>query len=152
MKRLLKFLRRYKLFSTALLAVIAGLVLELLKYRSAAHWLLAVVSIDEALVLVWNMWQDIRSGKYGVDILAATAIVTSVILGQYWAGIVVVLMRTGGEGLENFAEHRAKRELDALLKHALQKAHLLRKGKTVEVSVSELKPGDKVLIKAGELV
>ena len=48
--------------------------------------------------------------------------------------IVVVLMLTGGEALEDFAEHRARRELDALLKHAPQKAHGLRKGKTTDVS------------------
>src|SRR4051812_41668578 len=111
MRRLLRFLREYKLFGIALLAGVAGLVLEFTGYPAIAHWLLSVVSIAELLLLLWNMWQDVRSGKYGVDILAATAIVTSVILGEYWAGIVVVLMITGGEALEDFAEHRAKREL-----------------------------------------
>ncbi len=152
MKRLLRFLREYKLFSVALLAVIAGLVLELMNQSTAAHWLLGIVAIAELLPLLWSMWQDLRSGKYGVDILAATAIITSVILGEYWAGIVVVLMLTGGEALENFAEHRAKQELDSLLKHAPHKANVLRKGKTLAVRVSELRVSDKIIIKAGELV
>src|SRR3954469_20107659 len=115
MKRSLRFLRGYSLFSIALLTVIVGLVLELSEQHKTAHWLLGIVSILEVWPLVWNMWQDVRSGKYGVDILAATAIVTSVILGQYWAAIVVVLMLTGGEALEDFAEHRARRELNDLL-------------------------------------
>lgn len=148
----LKFLRQYKLFSIALLAVIAGLALEITRQRTAAHWLLGSVAIIELLPLLWAMWQDLQSGSYGIDILAATAIVTSVILGQYWAAIVVVLMLTGGEALENFAEHRAKSELDALLQHAPRKAHVLRKGKTFDVAVSELHAGDKIIIKAGELV
>lgn len=152
MKRLLRFLWHYRLFSLALLAVIAGLVLELLKLRTATNWLLGTVSIVEVLPLGWGMWRDIQSGKYGIDILAATAIITSVILGQYWAAIVVVLMLTGGESLEHYAEHRARRELDALLTRAPQKAHVLRKGKTVDVAASELRPGDKIIIKAGELV
>ncbi|HSX45934.1 MAG TPA: heavy metal translocating P-type ATPase [Candidatus Saccharimonadia bacterium] len=152
MKRLLGFVRHYYLFSAALLAVIIGLVLELTGQHTAAYWLLGIVSIAEVFPLVWDMWQDVRSGRYGIDILAATAIVASVLLGQYWAGIVVVLMLTGGEGLEDFAEHRAKRELDTLLKHAPQKAHVIRKGKELEVPVSELRVGDKVIIKAGELV
>jgi heavy metal translocating P-type ATPase len=152
MKRLLKFLWHYNLFSAALLTVIAGLVLELAGWPAAAHWLLGIVAIVELMPLTWNMWQDLQSGKYGIDILAATAIVTSVILGQYWAAIVVVLMLTGGEGLEHFAEHRAKRELDALLQHAPRKARVVRKGKTLDVAVSELRVGDKIIIKAGELV
>lgn len=145
-------MRQYKVFSVALLAVIAGLVLEITKQRTAAHWLLGSVAIIELLPLLWAMWRDLQSGSYGIDILAATAIVTSVILGQYWAAIVVVLMLTGGEALENFAEHRAKSELDALLSHAPRKAHVLRKGKTFDVAVSELHAGDKIIIKAGELV
>lgn len=152
MKRLLRLFRDYKLFGLALLTVVAGLALELTKHPTIAHWLLGIVAIIEVMPLLWSMWQDLRAGTYGIDILAASAIVTSVILGQYWAGIVVVLMLTGGEALEDYAEHRARRELDALLKHAPQKAHVLRKGKTTDVQVSELRVGDKVIIKAGELV
>lgn len=151
-KGLKRFVVDYKLFSAALLGLVVGLVLQAIGQRTAGHWLLGIVSIGEVLPLVWSMWQDIRLGKYGVDILAATAIVASVILGQYWAGIVVVLMLTGGEALEDFAEHRAKSELDALLEHAPQTAEVVRKGKTLEVRVSEIHVGDKLIIKAGELV
>lgn len=152
LKGLLKFLRRYKLFSAAMLAVVVGLALQLSDHRTAAHWLLAVVSLLELLPLTWAMWRDVQSGRYGIDILAATAIVTSVILGQYWAAIVVVVMLTGGESLEDYAGHRARRELDALLKRAPQKARVLRKGKVSEVPAAELHTGDKIIIKAGEMV
>jgi heavy metal translocating P-type ATPase len=152
MKQMIRFLRHYKLFSVALLGLIVALILQLIKQRTAAHWLLSVISIFEVLPLIWGMWEDFRSGHYGIDILAATAIIVSVVLGQYWAAIVVVLMLTGGEGLEDFAEHRARNELDTLLKRAPRKALLIRKGKTIEVEVSEIKIGDKIIIKAGELV
>ncbi len=152
MKRLLRFFRTYKLFSLALVAVIIGLILELTGYHTAAKWFLIVISVFELIPLLVGMWRDFRSGKYGVDILAATAIVASVILGQYWAAIIVVFMLTGGEALEDFAQHRARSELDALLKHAPRKANILRKGKVVEVKVDEIHVGDKIIIKAGELV
>ena len=152
MKRLLNFVREYNLFSIATLAVIIGLALQFSGQQTAAKWLLSVVALVEVLPLLWGMWQDFRSGSYGLDILAATAIIASVILGEYWAGIVVVLMLTGGESLEDYAEHRAKSELDALLKHAPQKAHVIRKGKIVDVKVSELKVGEKIIIKPGEVV
>jgi heavy metal translocating P-type ATPase len=153
MKNIAKFLRRYKLFSFGLIAGLIGLGLELQGYHTAAHWVLGTVAIIETFPLVWIMIQDLRVGTYGIDVLAATAIVTSVLLGEYWAALVVVLMLTGGESLEDFAEHRANSELDALLKHAPQKAHLLlSRNKISEVKVSSLKPGDKVLIKPGEVV
>src|SRR5512146_805917 len=151
-QRVARFFRDYKLFSLALLTIIVGLWLELAKQPTAAHWLLGGVAIIEVLPLIWNMWRTVQSGRYGIDILAATAIVTSIALGQYWAGMVVVLMLTGGEGLEDFAEHRARTELDALLKHAPQIAHVIRRGKTLDVNVAELHAGDKILIKPGELV
>lgn len=152
MKRLLRFLRQYKLFGLALAAIIIGLVLQFTGQHTAAKWLLSIVSIIEVLPLLWGMLDDVRAGTYGIDILAATAIIASVALNQYWAAIVVVVMLTGGEALEDYAEHRAKRELDSLLKHAPQTAHVIRKGKTIDVKVSELRAGDKIIIKPGEVV
>jgi heavy metal translocating P-type ATPase len=152
MRNFLKFLKAYKLFNAAFLALIISLVLELTKHSSVAHWILGVVSILEVLPLAWNMWQDVRSGRYGIDILAATAIIVSVILGQYWAAMVVVIMLTGGESLEDYAEKRAQSELDDLLKNAPVTAVVLRKGKEVSVPVEEIKLGEKIILKAGDIV
>lgn len=152
MKKLLRFLRQYKLFSLAIVAVIIGLILLLADHKKASNIIIASVAIMQLFPLVWDMFQHVRSGRYGIDILASTAVVGSVLLGQYWAAIVIIVMLTGGEALENYAEHRAKRELDSLLKHAPLKAQLFKKGKIVEVNVSEIKIDDKIFIKAGDLV
>lgn len=152
MKSAVRFLRNYKLFNTVLLIATISLAFELTGARTASHLLLAATALIATVPLVWNMWQDVRTGKYGIDILAATAIITAVILGEYWAAIVVVLMLTGGEALENFAERRARAELDTLLSHAPKKAHVIRKGKTLNVAVSQIHAGDKIFIRAGEQV
>jgi heavy metal translocating P-type ATPase len=152
MRRVIRFIVEYRLFSIAAIAALIGLILQLAKYHLAVHWLLGIVAILEVFPLLWDMWQDVRQGSYGIDILAATAIVASVILQQYWAAIVVVLMLTGGGSLEDFAEHRAKSELSALLEHAPQTARVLRKGKTLSVTVQDIHIGDKIIIRAGELV
>jgi heavy metal translocating P-type ATPase len=135
-----------------MIALIVSLVLWFLNYHTAANYILAIVSIIEVIPLLWGMFEDIRSGKYGIDILAATAVIASVVLHEYWAAIVVVIMLTGGESLEDYAEHRAQRELNNLLSNAPVKAHLIRGGKQVDVKVEELKIGDKFIIKPGELV
>ncbi len=152
LRRIARFLLQYKLFSLSVLAIIAGLILELLGLRVATNWLLAVVSIIAVIPILVEMWQDLRTGRYGIDILAVTAIVASVALKQYWAGIVIVVMFTGGEALEDYAEHRAKTELDALLSSVPNQATIIRKGKTLNVKVSEIRVGDLIIIKPGEVV
>ncbi len=153
MKRLLTFFRYYKFFSVALVATIAGLILEFsLKSHTPADIVLSVVSIISVFPMLWDMWQDIRNGTYGIDLLAVTAIVVSVVLKQYWAAIVVVLMLTGGQSLEDYAERRARSELDSLLKNAPQTATVIRKGKNIKITVDEIKIGDKILINAGDVV
>jgi heavy metal translocating P-type ATPase len=99
-----------------------------------------------------SMYDDFTAGTYGIDILALTAIITSVILRQYWAAIVIVLMLTGGEALEDYAEHRSKKELDALLARAPQKAHVYRGKKLVDILAAQVRAGDRILIKPGEVV
>lgn len=98
------------------------------------------------------MLQDLRDGKYGIDILAATAIITSVLLREYWAGMVIVLMLTGGEALEDYAERRAKNELTSLLNRKPKKATVIRKGKSLVLKVNEIIIGDLVRILPGDVV
>jgi heavy metal translocating P-type ATPase len=151
-KRALTFIWTYKLLWLAILTGIVGLAFQLAGWHTAVKWLLGTVALIETLPLLWNMWDDLRSGSYGIDILAATAIVFSVLLGESWAAIVIVIMLTGGESLEAYAERRAHRELDTLLKQAPTIAHVVRSQKTVDVAASAVKVGDKILIKPGEIV
>jgi heavy metal translocating P-type ATPase len=152
MRRVVSFLRQYKLFSLAIIALIVSLVLQLTHHAPIAHWVLGIAATLAVFPLLWDMWQDVRVGTYGIDILAATAIITSVILGQYWAAIVIVLMLTGGEALEDYAHRRAQSELKSLLNNAPQKATVYKKNKLVEVKASELHIGDRILVRPGELV
>lgn len=152
MKKIGRFLRQYKMFSGVLVVAIIALALDLKGYDTIAHWMLGITAILAALPLLKDMVNDLRTGSYGIDILAITAIVASVWLQEYWAAIVIVIMLTGGEALEDYAEHRAKTELDALLTRAPQKATVLRGRKTVEIPVHQVEVGDKIILKPGEVV
>lgn len=152
MQRVLHFFKEYRLFAYGLVAAFIALGLDLGGLDVAAHWLLGTTAAFELIPLLRGMWQDFRSGKYGVDILAATAIATSVIMHEYWAAVVIVLMLTGGESLENYANRRASRELNALLDRAPQKAHVLRGRKIIDVRVKDVQVNDKISIKPGEIV
>ncbi len=152
MKRFIRFFRNYALFSLALVGGVAAVALEILKFHTIAHIVLAVLAIGEVMPLLWDMWQEIRSGAYGIDILAATAIIASVVLGQYWAALVVVLMITGGQSLEDYAGKRAQSELDVLLARVPSTASVIRKNKIIKVKVDDIKVGERFIVKAGEVV
>lgn len=147
-----QFFKEYKQLGFVLFSILLSGLLYILHYRSASNLVLTVSALANVVPLVWEMVEDIRSGRYGVDILAATAIIASVLLGEYWAGMVVVLMLTGGKTLEDYAQRRAKKELTGLLARKPKKAHVIRKGKTLEIKGSEILVGDRVVIAPGEVV
>ncbi|MDQ5885745.1 MAG: hypothetical protein QG628_142 [Patescibacteria group bacterium] len=156
MKKILKnishFFKEYKQFGFVIITVVIALVLQILGYQDAANIVLIISAAINVVPLVWGMIQDIRMGTYGVDILAATAIIAAVLFKEYWAGIIIVFMLTGGEALEDYAEKRAQSELTALLERAPQKAHVLRGRKELDIPVAEVVVGDKIIIKPGEVV
>lgn len=152
LKKIRRFFKVYRQLGLVILTIIVGGALDLAGYDTASHWVLGLSALANTIPLLWGMLEDLRTGKYGIDILAATAIITSVVLHEYWAGIVVVLMLTGGAALEDYAERRAKKELSSLLERKPKKAHVIRKGKTLELKVSEIVSGDKIIIRAGEVV
>ena len=151
-KSLYRFFKTYKQLGFVVFSVLLALPLDLFGAHAAAHIILIICVVINLIPLLWSMVQDLREGTYGVDILAATAIVTSVLLKEYWAGIIIILMLTSGESLEDYAEKRAKTELTALLKRAPVMAHIIRGRKIIDVKIGVVKSGDKLIIKPGEVV
>ena len=105
-----------------------------------------------ALVMFIDMLKKLRAGDYGVDLLAITAIVATLAVGEYWAAMVILLMLIGGDSLEDYANQRAHSELSTLLDNTPRIANRLIDGKVMAVDVNELKVGDQVVIKPGEQV
>lgn len=152
MKKLWRAARHRYLLSIALVGTLAALGFDIAGHDTLAHWLLIIIVAGELIPLVWGMIQDVREGTYGVDILAATAIVTALVMHEYWVAMVIILMLTGGESLEDYAEHRARSELDALLTRAPRTARVLRGKQEVAIKASEIRAGDMLIIRAGEVV
>jgi heavy metal translocating P-type ATPase len=152
LKKIRRFLRDYKQFGFVLVAFLIGVILDLAGYDTASKWVLGVTAAVNVIPLLYGMLEDLRSGKYGIDILAATAIITSVVLKEYYAAMIIVFMLTGGEALEDYAENRAKYELTALLSRAPKKAHVLRGRKEVYIKISDVSVGDKLIVRPGEVI
>lgn len=147
-----KFSKAYIIPIIALLGLCTGAVLHFAGKENWDHLAWMIAMIVGIIPLLWKMFQDIRHGRFGVDIVAIVAIVTSFLLGEYLAGNVILLMLSGGEALEDYALHRARRELSHLISNAPTFAHIIKGEKIVDVSVGDVNVEDIILIKAGELV
>jgi heavy metal translocating P-type ATPase len=102
-------------------------------------------------VLVVRLVYGMLRGEFGSDLLAGISIVTSIFLGEYLAGALVVLMLSGGTALEDYAMRRASSVLDALAKRMPSLAHL-RKGVSMsDISVDTIVPGDELVVLPHEL-
>jgi heavy metal translocating P-type ATPase len=98
------------------------------------------------LPLVLELLGKLIRFQFGSDLLAGMSIVTSVILGEYLAGSLVVLMLSGGEALEAFAVRNASSVLTALAKRMPSVAHRRFDGGMDDVPVSDLVVGDVVVV------
>ncbi|MGM0123879.1 cadmium-translocating P-type ATPase [Enterococcus sp. AZ194] len=141
-----------KFLFTLLVGVMALLAEFVLHNPTWAYVLVAIVGGIMAFFMLLEMIKTLRSGKYGVDILAITAIVATLLVGEYWASLMVLIMLTGGDSLEDYAGRQANKELRALLDNSPQIAHHLVGETLHDIEVEEVKIGDFLVVKPGEIV
>jgi heavy metal translocating P-type ATPase len=97
--------------------------------------------------------RNVARGHLATDVVATLAIIGALALGHPLAGLIVVLMQTGGEALERIAEGRASRAVRELEADAPHIAHLAVAGVVVrDVAAEEVRPGNEILIRPGEMV
>lgn len=144
-------------FKTAILLIaatglIAGLVFYISSRPNAANliWIAGVVPALAALVL--EILRSLRSGDVGLDIVAALSMSAALIFGETLAAAVVAVMYSGGTFLEAFAEGRARREMHALLSRVPRSATRHRNGGLEEIPLDDIAPGDRLLIRQGDVV
>lgn len=147
-----KAAKRYPEFAATILFGLVGLVLALSGLEIAARWVVSGFSLVIAAIESVGMVRSLMRKKFGIDILAVTAIIATVIVGEYWASLIIVLMFTGGEALEDYAEGRAKRELTSLLQRSPLIAHRESGATTIDVDITEVQVGDIVVVLPGEIV
>ncbi|WP_111720684.1 heavy metal translocating P-type ATPase [Homoserinimonas sp. OAct 916] len=144
--------RRYPIVAITLVVGIVGIGIALGGHPEVSGWIISVYALAVAAIQTVGMVKDVLRGHWGIDLLAVTAIVATVLVGEFWASLVIVLMLSGGEALEDYAGNRAKRELSALLARSPQTAHRLVGSDAVDVPVTEVLIGDLLLVKPSEIV
>jgi heavy metal translocating P-type ATPase len=96
--------------------------------------------------LVFGLCAKLIRREFGSDLLAGISIVTSALLGEYLAGTLVVLMLSGGEALEAYAVRSASSVLAALARRVPSRAHRHTDGRLTDVALSEVAPGDTLVV------
>jgi heavy metal translocating P-type ATPase len=153
MRPLAKLIRRYPLVAATIVVGLVGLTLTVTPLRPSVPWILSVFALFVASLEAWTMIKRLFKRELGLDILAVTAIISTVVVGEYWASILIVLMLAGGGALEDYAAGRAQRELRALLDRVPQLAHRLSADGNVEdVPIANVALADRLLVRPAELV
>lgn len=103
------------------------------------------------LPLILDLIRRAWHREFGSDLLAGISITTSILLQEYLAGSIVVLMLSGGEVLEQYAIRNASSVLRALAKRMPSMAHRKEGAGIVDIPLEEIRVGDELIILPHEI-
>ncbi|WP_056942288.1 heavy metal translocating P-type ATPase [Secundilactobacillus kimchicus] len=149
---MLKFSNYKRLWGVLTVGAVALILQFLFRQSGVAQIVVTALGSLIACLMLVDMVKTLRSGKFGVDLLAITAVVATLAIGEYWAALIVLLMLTGGDALEDYAAHKANTDLQALLEKSPQIAHVVIEDQIHDVAVESVAVGDRLLVKPGEVV
>jgi heavy metal translocating P-type ATPase len=101
--------------------------------------------------LVFELAVKFARREFGSDLLAGISIVTAVLLEEYLAGALVVLMLSGGAALEEYAARSASSVLKALANRMPNFAHRRTDGRIQDVDLDDIRVGDHLVVHPHEI-
>ncbi len=131
------------------IASIAVHLLLRLGFRSQPNVIdipLLITLVIGGLPLLYDLTRKLLKREFGSDLLGGISIVTAVLLGEYLAGSIIVLMLSGGEVLENYALRSASSVLAALAKRMPSVAHRKRGSEITDVELQDVAVDDTLVI------
>ncbi len=112
----------------------------------AAEWPLTFLLIAGSAPLLWKLLRSALQGDFGSDLLAGISILVSLVLGQNLAGVVILLMLSGGAALEDYAMRRASTVLGALAKRMPHHAHRRSAHGLEDIPLESVRVGDHLTV------
>ncbi|AWC23733.1 Zinc-transporting ATPase [Aminobacter sp. MSH1] len=133
-----------------LAAGLAGVLGVQLPLPSESVWALATLPVIAALAV--SIFRDVFAGRLGVDAIALLSMTAALLFDEALAAVVVAIMYTGGNVLEDYARGRAERDLKALTDRSPRIAHR-RSGERFEsIPVEQVSVDDELMVRAGEVL
>jgi heavy metal translocating P-type ATPase len=153
MSRVTTLLKAYPIPVFALLGLAAGVGLQWgLGRPDYAHWTWMATLVIGGAPLVWTTVRGMLRGQFASDVVAMLAIVAAVGMNEPFAGVLVVLMQSGGEALDAYAFRRASSSLETLLARAPRRARRKQGNHLEEIDVDAVVVGDELAVRPGELI
>jgi heavy metal translocating P-type ATPase len=146
------FIIRSVLVAVPALGLLSGFALPWLGLPLWQGWVWAAFTVPVLLALLYEIGASLRRGEVGLDIVAALSMTAALAVGENLAAVVVALMYSGGQYLEAFAERHARREMTAILARVPRTSMRHRDGVLEEIGLEEIVPGDRLLIRQGDVV
>ncbi len=143
---------RMFLFSVALLGLAGGFVSPFAGFGSYQGLIWGVAAGVVLAALLSEIVSSLARGEVGLDLVAGLSISAALAFGETLAAGVVALMYAGGQLLEDFAANRARADMRALLARVPKTALRYDDGHLAEVAIDTIKPGDRLLIRQGDIV
>ena len=137
---------------SSLLALAAALAFYLADYGPGYRLILLGCTSLILLSLCIEIAKKLRKGEYGLDLIAALAMGSSLWFGEYLAGAIVGLMYSGGQFLEAYAHRRADEGMSALLAQVPRTALRLAANGFEEIPIETVAVGEVLLIRKGDVV
>ncbi|MGR9249323.1 heavy metal translocating P-type ATPase [Rhizobium leguminosarum] len=137
---------------SSLLALAAAFAFYLAGHGPGYRLILAGCTSLSLLSLCVEIAKKLQKEEYGLDLIAALAMGSSLWFGEYLAGAIVGLMYSGGQFLEAYAHRRADEGMSALLAQVPRTALRLAGNGFEEIPIETVAVGDVLLIRKGDVV
>ena len=137
----------------SIIGIVLHLVLRFGLHATPEHYLIPLLAtlILGGLPMLYDLLRKLLKREFGSDLLGGISIITSVLLGEYLAGSIIVLMLAGGEALESYALRSASSVLAALAKRMPSVAHRKSGTDMLDVALADIAVGDVLVIYPHEI-
>jgi heavy metal translocating P-type ATPase len=146
--------RWYPIPFFAIGGLIVGTVVQYgLGDSQSARWIWLGTLVVGGIPIAWKTLRGMIRGRFAADIVAMLAIIAAILMDQAFAGVVIVLMQSGGEAIEDYGLGRASSSLKALLARAPRTARRKKPDGTLEeIEAGMVRIGDILVVRPGDLV
>jgi heavy metal translocating P-type ATPase len=112
---------------------------------------LFVALIAGGIPVLIDLTRKLLALEFGSDLLAGLSVTTSVVMGEYLVGAIVVLMLSGGEALEHHATRRASAVMDALACRMPATAHRKTEAGITDIALADISIGELLVVLPHEI-
>ncbi len=133
----------------SLALLVAGWVFAALGFPWS-RWCYLTAALVAGFPILKGCVTSLLGRRISVEVLVGLAILASISVGQFHAGAVVAVMLLGGGVLEQVTIAKARKSMTSLLSAVPERALVRRGQREVELPVSEIVIGDRVVSRPGE--